>query len=667
MPSKNTKQAPTPARNLGPMESAFVGAMDDLISEIENEVDIIVFAEDPEYLDMKLHPVQKLILKSYYGLKLDDTEKAIQVRHFPSDAEGDWMTELGYIKFLMQQNRCNVSEEWLENPWRLQELILACGRRGGKSVLSAIISCYEAYRLIAKGNPQKHYQLTRRQRIKIVNLAPTKEQASELLESIQNMIFDSPWFAPYIDSYTQYEIRLKTRSDIKAEQQAEQRGVPVRANRSIRIESLPCSASGSRGGTTIVIILDEFAHFIDGDGNRSGGTILAALSPSTATFGMDARIMLLSSPYQKGGEFYSRFKKGMGDREKGVAAFERPTGVSEGGHRCFRIPTWEMNPKISFDFLKTRAESTQGDDFEWEFGAEFSTTVTGFFKYPEKLDACIEMSKEMGYFVFPMRQRVNAPHYIAVDPSTVGHGYALCMAHVEALPRKRIIMVNGEEKETIMPESFVVVDRWRRWMSADPEFEDCAETDKGIKIIDPKVIEEYILKELLPAFRVTKIFYDQFESAGSVNSFHKKGINCIRKAFSTRFNMQIYRALETLVYDGRLLFPDDSHGGGTELGMEELRYLQKIKHGAKKNFKVEAQPDGDVTTDDLADVLASVCFHLVTDKAFAGSAKVVGTGPTAIEGAKRVIQPKTHRGMSNLSKAANMDPHRRYRQAGWRQ
>ena len=667
-------QKPEPKGPLpGALESAFADAMDGLIADAEGEVDIITFAESPQYLNLAkdpktgrgLMPQQAFILKCYYGLTLDDKEPCIQVRHFPGDAKGDLLTEAQYAQFLIRQQRCNVSEEWLKKPWRLQDLVLACGRRGGKSVLSAVISCYEAYRLIVKGDPQRHYGVMRGQIIKIVNLATAASQAQELLELIKDMIFASAWFEPYIDSATTTEVRLKTREDLRREREAKKRGLPEKEYRSILVESLACSAAGSRGGTIMVVILDEFAHFTDGSGNRAGGSILEAIVPSTATFGMDARILCLSSPYNKGGAFYSRFKKGMGDPEKGIEPFEKPTGVDEGGIRCFRIPTWEMNPKITFSYLLSRLQSSDSDDFEWEYAAEFSTTVTGFFKYPERIDNIRSVSRERERDSLVMTQRSNVPHYIAVDPASVGHGYALCMGHVEMFPTQKVTVSGGRERVAESLEPFVVIDRWRRWLSEDPEFDDCAETDKGIKIMDPKVVETFIINELKPNFRVAKIFYDQFESAGSVNEFHRRGIQCVRKPFTTRHNMAIYSALENIVYEGRLLIAEDV---GTDLGLDELRFLQKIR-GNRKTFRVEAQKEGDVTTDDLADVLANVVYHLVTDKALQGTARAVGLSGSGkpVGGQKGAKVQKNRRAPTNMERLRASDPrYGRWKMAGWR-
>ena len=74
-------------------ESLFSEATKDLIDDSEKEVDVVTFCEHPFYLDQPLHPVEKLILKVYYGLPLDNKTKSIKIRSFPFDHEGKYLTE----------------------------------------------------------------------------------------------------------------------------------------------------------------------------------------------------------------------------------------------------------------------------------------------------------------------------------------------------------------------------------------------------------------------------------------------------------------------------------------------------------------------------------------------------------------------------------------------
>lgn len=129
--------------------------------------------------------------------------------------------------------------------------------------------------------------------------------------------------------------------------------------------------------------------------------------------------------------------------------------------------------------------------------------------------------------------------------------------------------------------------------------------------------------------------------------------------------MAIYLALENLVYEGRILIAKDKD---TELGLEELRFLQKIR-GNRKTFRVEAQREGDVTTDDLADVIANVAYHLITDKALRGSAQAVGLSGDGrpVGGQKGDRTRRNRRSPSNIERLQASDPrYGRWRQGGWR-
>jgi hypothetical protein len=129
--------------------------------------------------------------------------------------------------------------------------------------------------------------------------------------------------------------------------------------------------------------------------------------------------------------------------------------------------------------------------------------------------------------------------------------------------------------------------------------------------------------------------------------------------------MAIYSALETLVYDGRLLVSADKDA---ELGLDELRFLQKIRM-SRKNWRVEAQKEGDVTSDDLADVLANAVFHLITDRALLGAKQAVGRSGSGkpVGGRKGAAKPRGGRPQTNLERLKAADPrYGRWRMSGWR-
>jgi len=611
-------------------ESIVNETTNEILAEVEEEVDIITFCEHPFYLDQPLHGVQRFILKVYYGLTLDDEDPYLLIRSFPFDEEGKRFTEVEYTHFLIQQGRTNLLEPG--NFKRSAELLLACGRRSGKTFIASIISSYEAYKLIVKGDPQKYYKLPQGEEIRIINVASTGDQALILAKATQNRILNSKWFIPYVEGKTTSEIRLRTKRDIELiKEEVKNHGKPLDAHTSIKIEAMSCTGRGIRGGTIIVGILDEVAHFVDNSGNRSGNTIYEALTPSIATFGMDGKILCLSSPYTKGGIFYDLYLDSKGKTDD-------PDDNGDQNKRMFQIPTWEMNETITFEYLNSEKRRNP-ESFPTEFGAEFSSTILGFFKFPEKIDVCITRESEN------TGPTGKWQHYIAIDPSANDNGYALAMVHVEIREK---VKTDPQGREYKIKQPIVVLDRWKVWSIHDPEF-------VGMTFIDEEIIQEY-LNGIFGKFVIQKIVYDHFDSTQCVVKLQKKGYDAEKRNFTSAYQMKIWPKFRNLIYEERVdLFQHD-------LGIAELKALQEIKTG-KRRFKVEAPKQGEIVTDDLADVLAHACYVATENEINKNTAQVIGTskgyaypssGKSSVTRSAYKMKLRRNKTMSNLDKARAM-------------
>ena len=95
-------------------------------------VDIVTFIEAPWGLNMKLFPIQKVILKTYYGLALEDKIPSLTFTDWRRTNERN-MTEADYLKMLFDEGRCNIREVVPGRERR--ELVLSIGRRAGKCVV----------------------------------------------------------------------------------------------------------------------------------------------------------------------------------------------------------------------------------------------------------------------------------------------------------------------------------------------------------------------------------------------------------------------------------------------------------------------------------------------------------------------------------------------------
>ena len=95
-------------------------------------VDIITFIESDWGLNMTLFPIQKIILKAHYGIVLDDDpNNTFRITDFRRQNAKEF-TEAGYLRWLFDQGRSNISEVIAGHERR--NMILSIGRRSGKCV-----------------------------------------------------------------------------------------------------------------------------------------------------------------------------------------------------------------------------------------------------------------------------------------------------------------------------------------------------------------------------------------------------------------------------------------------------------------------------------------------------------------------------------------------------
>ena len=176
-------------------------------------VDIVTFAEAKWGLNINLFPVQKFILKSFYGLELDDTEKSIIIPDEINTREIGRFTEREFMQFLIDTGRTNLKEYTIGKT--RGELVLCCGRRASKSSIASIISNYEVYRLLKMGNPQKYFGFPDGQEIAVCTTATTDEQASTLFNTMKNYCLNCSFLKEHVVNKSKEFFTLATEMDIQ--------------------------------------------------------------------------------------------------------------------------------------------------------------------------------------------------------------------------------------------------------------------------------------------------------------------------------------------------------------------------------------------------------------------------------------------------------------------
>ena len=555
---------------------------------------VLQYAESTWGLGMKLYPVQRFIVKLYYHIPLDDKEKSIVIYDMFKTKELYRFTEVEYLRYLKNEGRCNIGEQ----DHVRRQLILAIGRRSGKTTLSAIFASYELYRLISLGNPQQYYGLPNGNRIQIISVATDKDQAGLLFSDVTSHMAKCEFFQPYIANNTLSYVQFRTPYDI------ERYGPTIRhengkftsfnGKASIRVTFKASVSKGLRGSGNIVIILDEMAHFQD-KGVSSAKDIYDAITPSALAFShknpetneqigpVESRIISISSPLNRAGKFYELFQFAM--------------SKAEGSENLLAIqaPTWEVYKDCDPTFLKEKFHEDP-TVFRTEYGAEFSDRVRGWIERDEDLLDCVKPDHR------PITAgRPRSPHQMGIDVALIGDGTAVCITHVE-----------GDK---------VVQDYHEAWYAGTPWHESnphllapltsYAKTIGTVERLDFDEISNWIFA-LCKKFYITDGLFDRWNGLPLEQSLHKKGLKQFKSEFFTSdVTSRMYQAVKLLMFDRRLVLydypiPTDAEGGKHSPFIAELLTLHATQRS--KNIVIVEAPTAVGAHDDVSDAFVRAAW-----------------------------------------------------------
>ncbi len=542
--------------------------------KVNSEVaDIITFIESDWGLQMRLFPVQKVILKAHYGLPLEDKVPTINL--------SDWrresfikMTEKEYLQYLYDNGRCNIAT--VEPGKERREMILSIGRRSGKTTISACIAAYETYKLISKGDPQAYYGLPHSNNIQIISVATDKDQAGLLYQEVSGHYRNCSFFSPYTANNTQSYARFQTPKDI--ERTGSYIDDPT-AKATLKITFRSCVAKGLRGAGNLVVILDEVAHFTD-KGQSGAEAVYNAVTPSTSAFSqkdendsripigpVEGRIISISSPLGRQGQFYKLFSIAM----QGGRASENMLAI--------QAPTWEVNPTVpASEFEKHYIKDATV--FFTEYGGEFTDRTRGWIEDPRDLMACVDPNLK------PRTQgRARQPHFLGLDLGLVGDGTAVAIGHIESKDGENKIVLDYVDQIKAGEGEYAHLDRL--------EFDDVAEW----------------VHSLTKKYYITEGLFDQWAGIPFEQALQKKGLKQLKSEhFTKNKTSEIFKNFKDMMWDKKLVLFDHPIPEGQEHCeyITELMELQATKH-SKYIVTVEA-PNMKGKHDDRSDALVRMIW-----------------------------------------------------------
>ena len=549
------------------------------LTDTPSVVDIITFVEAPWGFGMgsvdgvpALLPAQKFILKAFYGIPLDDTEKTVPIYDQFKETLLYTFTEKEFLDYLYDQGRINTKD------LRGQQttLVLVCGRRGTKTTVTSMIGGYEIYRMLQHYHPQKYYGVMPDDIISMTCLSTSEENAKILYDRAAGNLERSPFFKDFMDKSPN-----KTELTLRSSRDQEEFGKKSKKF-SVQFTADACSARGLRGPNNIFVALDEVAHFFkEGSGkatsDKSDKAVYEAVTPSLAMFkhpdeSPAGRIILISSPADKSGLLWDEYQRSF-DPELGSDVL------------MIQLPSWEMNPKIPSSFLRSQYNKN-AVVFDTEYGSNFSDRLSGWLDDPSILRRCVDESWQMRD-----SSSERMPFFLGGDVGLKGDATSLAVVHVE---------------ETDMEEGglpIIVLD----WIG-----ERFANKEKPkVDGIEPTfTVEEVVdwVEEVCNKFNIHKGLLDQYYKMSVEPLLKNRNLTQIEcRHFNDSLNSDVYHNLMSRLVSKGLRLPGtgkvDAKGNPVDSPLvEEMLQLQVI-HKSKYMIKVFV-PEGNGRHDDKSDALA---------------------------------------------------------------
>jgi hypothetical protein len=301
---------------------------------------ILEFVEGPTGLNQILLPVQSFILKLHYGIELDTHNTRIQIFDQFQERLRYNLSEADYLDYLFGEGRCSVSDQSsLPRPG----LVLAAGRRTGKTTLAELIASYTVIQMLQAGNPHEVFGFTsvRPNLVAACYIGLNRNLVSQFLSRVSQNIEHC------------YDLReaVSRGSNAREIQFTTPEGKALNLNRGnlsiLAVDSRPRIHASARAA----LIFDELAHMPNEQDTYNA---------NIPTIRPPGRYVLMSTPRRAEGAFYNQFLHAMRGGKSAPLALQ--------------IPTWEVQPAIG-PFLRQRFDENP-THFYVEYGAQWDHRIS---------------------------------------------------------------------------------------------------------------------------------------------------------------------------------------------------------------------------------------------------------------------------------------------------
>jgi len=483
------------------------------VTERDRALDAVSFIEGADYLGFKLFPIQRIIIKAFYGIALDPDERAVLLR-LKGEGKTTWREGEVY-----------------------NELVVVGGMKGGKTPLAASIVCFEEFELWRKEDYCGHYGFPAGEEVFIINVATDKLQARDTI-------------------FADTEARIKNSQFYRDRRKYVPLQFLYEFENGVKLASGHSNSRSLVGRLAKLVLFDELSRFVTNNGDFSGKMVYESLTKSVAPFGMDGKIVTITSP--------------IAEDDFAIGLYNLSQEVK--GMLGFWLATWEMNPNLSYDcpFL-TKERQKDPEAFWRDYGAKPSAQLEAYYQDKRglenlklKMKGRVKPYEDDGSLKPGLKGSGRYDYYLHLDPAVNNCGFGIGLAHSE--------------------KARIVVDLAYRF-----------KPDKGQEIDYDRIGE--FLDALLARFPgVRKVTYDSYMAVSLFQRLKKRGL----EAEFFNVSKEVHDRLKEQINLGLV----DIHC--SDILLNELEHLQLVS-----GKKIEP---GKNHTKDMADGVAGAVWHCTSNE-----------------------------------------------------
>jgi intein/homing endonuclease len=440
---------------------------------------------------------------------------------------------------------------------------VANGLTTHNSSLAAVIAVYEFYCLSKMKSPQEKYGIARSTPISIIVLATTATQGKKtIFRNVVGILKNSK--SAYFKRLEDEGLLFVGKEEISLE------------HKLLYIYSGNSQSGAQVGGTVKALIMDEVARFKDKDGKSNAIELWTNLGISTTTFGLEARLVGISSAWYEDDAIEQLYEKTKSD--------VRSLGI--------KTRSWDLNPIHASRDNPVVASYYNSDPKQaaLEYEGIRPSAVSAFLNSDEvkaafrgrslitARKADTERNRQKNNLVSLIIDQISdncssvKSLVCHLDPGITSDSYALSFGHNEQDENNRQI---------------AVIDGIFSW---EPTYN----TEVSISNVQDLIIE---IHNIIP---IRKLTSDHYNSAETLQRLRHQGIPCESTFFSNRVQVSMYSLVRQLCHENRLIIPYDSLW--SPVALSELCKVQLIR-----GTKIDHSPSG---SKDIADTIAGVCWAL---------------------------------------------------------